>query len=207
MFSKLFYIILQYSVLLFSLGGSIPWSWNFKTKRLCIRKFQKIWNRIATCILASFALFCMVRTIQAKQRDIHQFLIAVGMTFFCLLETLNMLLMSIYAEDVLPFINGMLDYSVTFQSKYMQFTKSFTSYYCCLIQLIEQWIPHYDSDNKVNYYFDRMLILSILSLLGIAPIVFLHYLVFPLDMIYPNSILPGDWGTHWLIYWGNAPCM
>lgn len=77
----------------------------------------KIWNRLCTFFLFLMALFTMIRTLQARQRDTHQFHIALGMFFFSTLETLGMLLCSIYAAEVKSFFNGFLDYSVIYQRK------------------------------------------------------------------------------------------
>lgn len=75
----------------------------------------------------------------------------------------------------------------------------------CVI-LLDTWIPRYDANtSKVNYYFDRGLILLIVLLLGISPVVTIHYLLFRMDMTYPNSLLPVEWGTHPVIYWGFCP--
>lgn len=117
MFSDLYYRTLHATMFLFSLQGSIPWSFNPKTRQLFIRNYFKVWNRVAAIVMLITAVYASVRTIQAKQRDIQQFLIAVGMSFFSIWESLGMLLCSFYAEEVKAFVNGMINFSIRYQRK------------------------------------------------------------------------------------------
>lgn len=205
MFSSLYYRILRITLFLTSIQGSIPWSWNSKTNRLIILPRVKIWHRCTTAFIGFLGLYAILRTMQARQRDVHQFVIATGMTFFATLDTVAMILCSLYAEEVASFFNGMLDYSVKYQSnsnKFLVFLFAQPSE----IRLAEQWIPKYDvNTSKVNYYFDRGILFIILTLHTAIPLVSIHYFAFPLDMIYPPSLLPENLGKHPVVYWGFGP--